>query len=471
MIRQEARIDKALAALRQQVAADFDQFWQTIRASLLAGPVPFATLEAQVQAGLQPIGRRIVETTATLDGAGLPAPACATCGRRLRRVEAARPRELLGWFGSYTLARPYFVCPAGHRAAVPADEAWGLGPSHLSPSLAALVSRLTIEMPFDQVPEVVAAALHIAIDGDTVRRVVEGLGQVAEAAEQAAATAATGPADGPRAPITEMPAPAPTQPAPDGLVIAVDGAMVHTEGAWHEAKVGVCQPLRRTAEGPVVPHGEPDYCVGFESRAEFWRRLDAHAVATGVTSPRCRLVALIGDGAHWIWDDGAAYFGEAGRQLVDILDFYHAAEHVGTVAHAVWGEGTPAARDWAQGQLTTLQAQGPDALLDALAALDPETAPARTVVTRERGYFQYHRDRMHYPRYRALGLPIGSGRVEGACKTVLKQRLSQAGMRWRVRGAQAVATLRALHRSGRWAAFWATQPQRVRVLNLPRCAA
>ena len=65
---------------------------------------------------------------------------------------------------------------------------------------------------------------------------------------------------------------------------------------------------------------------------------------------------------------------------------------------------------------------------------------------------------MHYPDYRRIGLPIGSGRIEGVAKTLVKQRFAASGMRWSHGGAQAVGTLRALAHSGRWEAFWATRP-------------
>jgi len=65
-------------------------------------------------------------------------------------------------------------------------------------------------------------------------------------------------------------------------------------------------------------------------------------------------------------------------------------------------------------------------------------------------------------------LPIGSGAVESACKSVVQARTKGAGMRWSGAGAQRVVALRALHRSGRWDAFWQTQPQRARLLLFPR---
>jgi hypothetical protein len=365
-------------------------------------------------------------------------PACPTCGQPLRRV-GVRPRAVLGWFGVYPLTRPYWVCPQGHGGVAPADAVWGLGAGTLSPRLVAVLSRLAVDLPFDPVSAVIAATLGVAVDGETIRRTVEAVGQAVEAAEQAAAAA---------------PRPSRSAAAPDGIVLLADGAMIHTDDAWHEAKVGVCQPLARTGPTTVAPQGAADYCVGFEARAAFWPRLYAHAVAAGVTHRRCQVIALIGDGAHWIWDDGAAYFGEAGRELVEVLDFYHAAEHLATVAHAVWGAGTPAAQaGWAT-QRAALQAEGPTPLFAAWAALPPLPAAAQTVVARETAYFTYHQTRLQYPAYRARGLPIGSGPVEGACKVVLQQRLAQAGMRWRQAGAQAVATLRARHRSGQWDRLW-----------------
>ena len=43
---------------------------------------------------------------------------------------------------------------------------------------------------------------------------------------------------------------------------------------------------------------------------------------------------------------------------------------------------------------------------------------------------------MAYWHYQGVGLPIGSGVTEAACKTVFTQRLKQSGMRWEVLGAR-----------------------------------
>ena len=100
--------------------------------------------------------------------------------------------------------------------------------------------------------------------------------------------------------------------APEGRILLTDDAMIHTDRAWHEAEVGVRQPLVRAGLTPFMPPGPADYSVGFESGAPFWSRFAAHAVQAGIRDPRCPRIVQPGDGAHWIWDDGAASCGGAG---------------------------------------------------------------------------------------------------------------------------------------------------------------
>jgi hypothetical protein len=115
-----------------------------------------------------------------------------------------------------------------------------------------------------------------------------------------------------------------------------------------------------------------------------------------------------------------------------ILDFYHASQPIGAIAHAVW------ARMAFIGFAMKAAAQKP--------------------VAREPACFVFHRARLDYPRYRLAGFPIGSGMIESAYKTLLKPRESGSGMRWMEAGTQAIAALRALHRSRHWQAFWRKDP-------------
>jgi hypothetical protein len=70
----------------------------------------------------------------------------------------------------------------------------------------------------------------------------------------------------------------------------------------------------------------------------------------------------------------------------------------------------------------------------------------------------YFADRCEYMKYDeclAAGYPIGSGVVEGACHLLVKDRMEQTGMRWRIAGAQAVLSLRAIYVNNDWDAFHA----------------
>ena len=75
---------------------------------------------------------------------------------------------------------------------------------------------------------------------------------------------------------------------------------------------------------------------------------------------------------------------------------------------------------------------------------------------------------MRYAELKARHLPIGSGVVEAACKTLATQRLKRSGMRWRPAGGQAILTLRALVQSERFYPAWALLSRTYRpTVNIP----
>jgi len=96
-----------------------------------------------------------------------------------------------------------------------------------------------------------------------------------------------------------------------------------------------------------------------------------------------------------------------------------------------------------------------------------EESAAVTAVRRARAYLATNAARLDYPAFVARQFPIGSDAVESAGKTVIQARTKGAGMRWSGAGAQAVVSLRTLHRSGRWDAAGQSQPQRTRLRLFP----
>jgi hypothetical protein len=162
-------------------------------------------------------------------------------------------------------------------------------------------------------------------------------------------------------------------------------------------------------------------------------------------------VIKVADGApdNWTFLDTLAPGGHA------VVDFFHAAEQLQKAFDAAYGEHTPTAQ--AQGQkyrhLLRDDVDGVAKVIRTLAYLKGKH-PRRKSITQVLGYFRRHRHRMGYAALRAASLPIGSGVVEAACKTLASQRLKRSGMRWRPPGGQAILTLRALVQSERFGHGW-----------------
>jgi hypothetical protein len=242
-------------------------------------------------------------------------------------------------------------------------------------------------------------------------------------------------------------------PAPRQLVVQTDGVMVRyrdrqldgapIDGDWHEVKLGLVIGWH---------HGQlhqPSYVAAREAAPAFGRRLGTEAARRGAldevkwhawdgTPAELRTVVVLGDGAKWILGHVATLFG---TERTEILDWFHASEHLWTVARELHGEDTLETRAWATTALGHLWASGPTPVLPWFDASQPRTAVAADVVKRERGYFSTNAQRMQYPGFRAQHLPIGLGAVEASAKHLVQHRMKRAGSRWSELGARAILDL------------------------------
>jgi hypothetical protein len=166
------------------------------------------------------------------------------------------------------------------------------------------------------------------------------------------------------------------------------------------------------------------------NKAALKRQLTAEVMGALIQRPHLRVVK-VADGAPDNW----SYLSEVLPVGQEVLDFYHAAEHLGAALGAAYGEGTSKYQE----RLETLSAvlrdapEGVDTVMGALGRLRTRY-PRRQAIHKALAYFREHRHRMRYSDLRAQNLPIGSGVVEAACKTLVSQRLKRSGMRWRTAG-------------------------------------
>ena len=163
-----------------------------------------------------------------------------------------------------------------------------------------------------------------------------------------------------------------------------------------------------------------------------------------------------------------------------ILYWFHAMKYIGELSNSLFGQGTHRAKAWTSRRESELWECR---LVAVLRAIDRQrektdwTSEQRDAIDKTRGYLSTHRDRMDYPTYRRLGPPIGSGRVEGLCKTLVG-RCKQSGMRnWRPRGAEGVLRQRAARheKTSRetWRKYFTPNeeemiPHFIRALNVPQ---
>ena len=184
-------------------------------------------------------------------------------------------------------------------------------------------------------------------------------------------------------------------------------------------------------------------------------QLDAE-VASILAVTSVALVALA-DGAEENW----RYFsGSLWEQATKIVDFGHACEHLKAGLTAYYGaKGTEGRAEYERLKVIFKdQSGGVDEVIAALLRLERKLREKKRkkhgeLVRKERKYFENQRGRMDYARYQELGLPIGSGVVEAACKTLATQRMKRSGMSW-ADGKQPILTIRSLQQSGRWDRAW-----------------
>lgn len=166
--------------------------------------------------------------------------------------------------------------------------------------------------------------------------------------------------------------------------------------------------------------------------------------------PQMRLVK-VADGALDNWE----FLSKDLPPGVEVVDFYHAAEHLKRAFDHVYGEGSPKARAcFAEYRHVLLEADdGVEKVIRTL-AYHHKRKPRCVKLKQELEYFRRNRSRMDYARLRAQNLPIGSGVVEATCKTLVTQRMKRSGQRWTRDGGQAILTFRALAQSDRFDAAW-----------------
>lgn len=249
--------------------------------------------------------------------------------------------------------------------------------------------------------------------------------------------------------------PVPRQSAKD-MGVAMDGIKINLrQEGWKELKVGCVFEIEMRTEadektGEPVAHAhavQNSYTAHLGSPERFGQAVWAEAHRREF--PHARDQVVLGDGAPWIWNLAAEHFGTS-RQVVD---WYHAKEHLYKAAHLAFGEGSAEAIRWAKGMETPLYQGQTWQVAVALRDLAKRHRRVAKSLNTEAGYFAGNAHRMQYLEMREEGFPIGSGMVESGGKQ-FRARLAGAGMRWSRPMVERVIPIRATTLSDRFDEVW-----------------
>lgn len=384
------------------------------------------------------------------DQAHAPCPCCGKMIRRKRRD----PKRCNTLQGPVALERSYFYCTDCRVGFHPLDEAMELSRAFHQYDVEEKVLKLATEMPYERAAELVSDLTGVPVSNRHAHERVEQVVQLADLEtvipdeQEISRRIAQAKKDPDDRPV---------------LVVALDGAHAPTRsrakrnakrgaGKWREVK-GVRLYLA-PEDGRIVPLASWHQIQDAEAMQQ-----DIQQIAARIPQDQVR-IALLGDGASWIWNTLETCFPE-GRP---VLDYYHCAEHVHKVADAHYGKNARAI-EWTEATLARLSAHKVDAVIWGLQRLRAD-ALARVEIDKLITYLQNHRERIDYDACKAEGMPIGSGAIESANKFISHARLKRSGAWWVVANGNGMLRLRCALYNGTFdRVFQKYRSEKIRVLG------
>jgi len=381
---------------------------------------------------------------------------CIFCSKDARYV-SRHPKTFTTILGDITLNRDYYYCSSCGHGWCPKDYALGFDDSSLSPGVTRMIGLVASAGSFLEGSKLLSALAVVNVSEKCVERMAKTIGAAIEYDDVAHVEVKQNPSDTMYVGVDGTGIPM----RKDELL---DRAGKQADGSAKTREVKQCvvwtADSRDSDGNPVRDQGSVTYSAGIESCAwgNSYREEDTPAFAKRVTRELTRTgfslahrQVFLGDGAPWIWNLATM----VAPQAIQIVDLYHAKEHLSKLANDIFSPGTDLAKKWAADRHKELESGSLDAVLSAISCHMSKPGEIGGKAAKESDYFTNNRHRMRYDYFRSLGLCVGSGVVEAGCRVVIGQRLKRSGMFWSVKGANAIIALRSSLLSGRFDGFWA----------------
>jgi len=375
------------------------------------------------------------------------------CGQRMSS-RGRRSKGLLTTLGQVPLARSFYQCEHCRQGRFPDDQRLDIVNTAYSPGVRRLMARAGSQTQFEQAAEDLLCYAGLKVDAREIERVAEEAGRQVEQwlSDQQQQLLKTG--------ATPSPALDPAAnfyvsfdgtgvPVRKGELVGRRGKQADGSARTREAKLG-CVFTQVGLDKEGYPQRDPDsttYVGAIESSTLFGWRMYAEALRRGLD--QAKTVIALTDGARYNRTIVQTYFPDA----THIVDLFHAYEHLTAIAQILWGQEAKAPKAWRD----LLEAGDISRLVRKAGKQLPASAKGKKSMLKQLRYFENNAQQMRYAEYREMNFFVGSGVVEAGCRTVIGERLKQSGMRWSVRGANAIIALRCCILSGRFEDFWASR--------------
>jgi hypothetical protein len=384
------------------------------------------------------------------------------------RFKMESPKEFLTPFGWVLVARRLYQTDAGDVSFVPLDEKWDMRGETLTPVVREAIHYISGHNT-PQVAEVLLSKCALFTPSRTaILHANEGFGTVWK--QHGAAILAK---------VREKETVALKTHA---VVVSLDGVNVlmnekgkkrgrkrhrpsenpseETTTSYQNAMVGsvsVFRPPEKEEEGPQRLLSRYVARMPQEEFPDFKAALEAEVATTFSKLPaQCRKIVIV-DGSRGLWNHVKT--NPLYKRCLALVDFWHATEYLAKAAEAAYGANSYEGQGWFRRWKESLLKE-PGAAKRTLRAMSyllksrNLRGKRRKDLLTAQGFFGNNMRRMNYAGFHNRNLPVGSGVVEAACKSIVKARMCLSGMRWTKEGGETILSIRTVIKSNRWDECW-----------------
>lgn len=402
-------------------------------------------------------------------------------GGEVRRLETIHPRVYQSVFGRFEVERVVYGTRAGQkREYVPFDTQLQLPASDFSYLLQDWAQGLAVENAYRRVPETLGRMLDVHPSVDSLERMNLKMAEAVrpfresrpapEPEDEGALCVVS--ADGKGIPIRRPAPEAPIHahdreqaPKTNRKKMAVVGA-VYTIDPFVRSPEEVAASLFRDpdddpllAERPLpqhkrlwasLPQGQDGAVIAATDETFGWLAQEVARRNPGAQKP----TLLLMDGQKSLWETAQRDLPQ--DNTLEILDLFQATPRIWDAAHLFYPRDSDQALDFVYERVLRILHGDVRSVVSGLRQMGTKRklrGKKRAKLAKLCGYLHNNAHRMHYDEYLALGYPIASGVLEGACRHFIKDRMERSGMRWTSESAQAMLDVRSTYLNGDWGTF------------------